>query len=303
VYKIDIARSILITAVYETLDSIRSWRASVLLLLYFAGSLMAANGFVSVVQEIEAQLLESLQVAQTDSVGSVTQTIWETDAFKKTVGRFTSDGRLAEHLVNTSPVSLFYGWISFTFAPLLMMLIASTRVAEELGSGSARFVLFRTTPLAWCLGKYLGQALVLVPALMLSGIGVWLIGFFRLSTFAPWSSAGELMMYSIKALVYTWAYLGLAIGVSQITRSSNLATVFGFIGMIGLAVLAACARYYRGTGIHQAWDVLLWLTPQGHRMDLLWPDLSHQAPATLMLLVLGLLYMAPGYFIMTRRDY
>jgi hypothetical protein len=54
------ARSILIIAVYETLDSIRSRRAIVLLLLYFAGSLLATNGVVSVVQEIEAQLLESL---------------------------------------------------------------------------------------------------------------------------------------------------------------------------------------------------------------------------------------------------
>jgi ABC-type transport system involved in multi-copper enzyme maturation permease subunit len=287
------------------LDSIRSRRAVVLLLLYFAGSLLAANGFVSVVKKIEDQVLESLRVSSTESVGSVTQTIWDTDMFKRIVTRLTGDKELAAYLVNTSPISLFYGWLSFTFAPLLMMLIASTRIAEEVGSGSARFVLYRSTLFSWCVGKYLGQALVLIPALLLSGAGAWIIAYFRLSTFAPLSVAGELLGFSLKALLYTWTFLGLAIGVSQLTRSPNLATVFGFMGMILLAVLAGCARFFRGDGegFRRLWDLAAWITPQAHRLDLWWPDAAHVLPAAVVLLLLGMLYMAPGYFVMTRRDY
>lgn len=297
------SRNLFLTAGYEFLDAMRSRRALVLFLLYFAGSVVACNMFVEVMRQVEKEVLQTLQLSSTDAVGSVTQTIWETDLFRNMVHGMVHDRQLADHLVNTPPMALFYGWLSFTFAPLFIMLMASTRIAEELGSGSARFVLFRSSLFSWCLGKYLGQALVLFPALLLSGLGAWLTGYFRLSFFDPLESAIYLGGYSVKAMVYTWSFLGLAMGVSQLTRYPSLATVLGFLGMVALTIAGAAAAYYGGAGWKQCWDLLLWLTPKGHRLDLWWPALSHSLPATFMLLVLGLLYLLPGYAVLRRRDY
>jgi hypothetical protein len=296
-------RDLCITAGYEFLDAIRSRRAIVLLLLYFAGALLACNGYVKFIQSIEQQVLESLAVSPGEGVGGVTETLWETSLFRRTVTRLVGDEVLAEHLVNTPPIALFYGWLSFTFAPMLMMLIACTRVAEDVGSGAARFVLFRTSLLSWCLGKYAGQALVLVPALLLSAVGAWVVGYARLATFAGGPAAVGLLVYSGKVFIYTLCYLGLALGVSQLTRSSTLATVFGFLGLVGLSVLAAVAGHCAGEGWGQLWYVVRWLTPQGHRLDLWWPDAAHAVPAAVLLLALGMMYLLPGYVVMKRRDH
>jgi ABC-type transport system involved in multi-copper enzyme maturation permease subunit len=296
-------RNLLVTAAYEFTDAIRSRRAIVLFVIYFAGAMVAANVFIQAVQAVEQEVLKTLRVSSTDSVGTVTQTVWDTNTFRQIVAQLVGDDELAGHLVNTSPIALFYGWLSVTFAPLLMVLISTTRVAEEVGSGSARFVLFRTSLFSWCMGKYLGQALLLLPALLLSGAGAWLAASLRLSAFDAGPAALQILAFSLKAVVYTWTFLGLAIGVSQLTRSPNLATTLGLVAMIALAALSGIAAWQGGPGLGRVWDVVLWLTPRGHRMALWWPDLAHQVPAMVMLLALGFLYMLPGYYVMTRRDY
>lgn len=298
-----VLRNLWITAVYEFLDAIRSRRAIVLLLLYFVGSMVACNGFVNLVREVEKELLDTLKVSQTDSVGSVTETIWQTDTFKEIVRNVVKDRDLADYVVTMSPIAVFYGWLSFTFAPLLMMLISTTRISEELGTGSARFVLFRSSLFPWCMGKYLGQAIILLPALLLSGLGAWLIGWWKLTLFDPGACAGQLLVFSLKAVIFTWTFLGLATGVSQLTRYPNLATVFGFIGLMILGAGGAFAQFFRNdTYPRRLLDLVLWLTPRGYRSDLWWPDLAHQVPAAIMLIVLGMVYMLPGYWFLSRRD-
>lgn len=297
-------RTLWITAVYEFLDALRSRRALVLMLLYFLGSVAASHAFINLIGEIEKELLETLRVAETDSVGSVTETLWQTEMFKDIIVNLVRDKDLAEHIVGISPIAVFYGWLSFTFAPVLMMLISTTRVAEELGSGSARFVLFRSSLFPWVMGKYLGQALLLLPSLLLSAAGAWIIGWWKLSLFDPGSCAWQLLGFSLLAIAYTWTFLGLATGVSMMTRYPNLATVFGFAGLIILSVIGAAARHFRSEEMPQRLlDLFVWLTPGGYRTDLWWPDPAHQVPAIIMLLALGILYLLPGYVWLSRRDF
>jgi ABC-type transport system involved in multi-copper enzyme maturation permease subunit len=296
-------RDLGIHAVHEWRDALRSKRAIVVLLVYLGGSLTLCNFFVSFVKKIEDSALEGLGVARTSATGSVTQTLWETRFFRGVLKSVAGDARLADHLVTVEPLAVFYFWITNLFAPIILMLIAPTRVAEELSTGSSRFVLFRSSSASWVLGKFLGQILLLFPAVLLSALGAWLVGWFRLTSFQGVAVALDLVQYSLLLLTFLIAFLGAATGFSQMTRSVNLATSFGFLFLIGTGALYGASVYFRNEEKWVGfWRVVAWLLPQGHRKDLLYPDAAHLLSASVMLCALGVLYLLPGYALLSRRD-
>ena len=68
---------------------------------------------------------------------------------------------------------------------------------------------------AWCLGKFLGQTLMVLAALTLSGLGAWCLMSFRLMGMNHLAVVGGMAIYSWKAWIYSLAFMGLALGISQ----------------------------------------------------------------------------------------
>jgi len=201
---------------------------------------------------------------------------------------------------------LFYGWLSCAFTPLLVMLTSSARIAEEIASGSVRFLMFRTARRHWCLGKFLGQALQVLGALLLSAVGAWIIGSFRMKSFEPGPTAVYMLWFACKAWLYAMPFLGLALGISQLFTSPNLALACGFVAMVLLAILSSAASWLSGKVGSEVWR-FVWsaikaLTPGGHRQDLWWNDAAHLLPAAAFLLGLSAVYLLAGYARFSRRD-
>ena len=291
-----------IVARHELQDSIRSRRVIVLLLLYLAGSAVGTAFFIGVLQRIETQLVESLGLATAGATGNVTATLWKSAAFRGILTHLIGDRTLAESLLAIPPLALYYGWLSFAFAPALVMLTASVRVSEEVWSGSVRFVLFRAGRLQWCLGKFAGQAAQIFAALILSAAAAWAVGCLRMHAFDPAANAAAMLVFAVKAWLYSLAFLGLATGISQVCGAPNLALALGFIGLIALSVLTEVSRHFAGAGARRLWDLANLLTPGGHRLDLWWGDAAHVVPAAVFLLALGGAYLLLGYLFFSRRD-
>lgn len=289
-------------ASHELADSVRSRRVIVLILLYVAGSMAATLIFINVLQKIEVQLADTLGVQASKGTGTATATVWKSDAFRRILKGLAGNSDLANTLLDTPPLAVFFGWLSFTFTPALVMLTSTSRIAEELWSGSARFVLFRASRLNWCLGKFAGQAVQILGALLLSAAGAWLVGVLRMKAFDPGPTAWAMLLFAARAWVYSLAFLGLALAVSQWCAAPNLALALGFLTMIALAVLTGVAGHFAGDGWRRIWDVVLSLTPGGHRTDLWWGDAAHLIPACVFLVALALAYLAAGYARFGRRD-
>jgi ABC-type transport system involved in multi-copper enzyme maturation permease subunit len=287
---------------HELADSVRSWRVIVLILLYFAGSIAATALFITVLQRIERQLVESMGLAAVNNAGSVTATLWKSDAFRRILTDLIGDRQLAESLLAIPPLALFYGWLSFAFAPALVMLGSSSRISEEIWTGSVRFMSFRVSRLHWCLGKFAGQAAQLFLALILSAIGAWIVGRLRMHSFEPLASAQAMLIFSAKAWFYAVAFLGLATGISQMCAAPNLALALGFISLIVVSILSELSKHFAGDGIRRLWDLVNILVPGGHRMDLWWGDAAHMLPALVFLPALGFGYLLIGYLFFSRRD-
>jgi ABC-type transport system involved in multi-copper enzyme maturation permease subunit len=283
-------------------DSVRSRRVLVLILLYLAGSIAATAIFISVLHKIEGQLVESLGIASAGKTGNVTATLWKSTAFREILTHLIGDRALAKTLLDIPPLGLFYGWLSFAFAPMLVMLTSSTRVSEEVWSGSIRFVLFRIPRLHWLYGKFAGQAVQLLGALVLSAVGAWLTGYVRMHSFEPLATAQAMLLFSVKAWIYSLAFLGLAFAISQLCAAPNLALALGFLSLIAVAIVSSVSSLFSGDGFRRAWDIVNAMTPEAHRLDLWWGDAAHAVPAIVFLLALAVGYLLAGYARFARRN-
>ena len=296
-------RDALVVAGFDLQDSLRSRKVLVLLTLYMAGAAAATGLFVTLLREIENTMADALSVASTDKPGTMTQSLMESEQFLDVLGGLVGDPELAVALIALPPIALFYGWLALTFVPILACLTSGDAVASELGSGSARFALTRTDRLRWALGKLLGQAALMGVGIFAGAIGVWVIGYAFLASFAPVDTAWWLVRLGGRAWVHGFAWLGAVMAVSQLTRSTYKALGGSLLVLIGVGIVGAVLDSW---WVMERWPVvaetILLLFPRAHRMDLWRPDLLDRLPAMVMLLALGVTWFSIGHLRFARRD-
>jgi ABC-type transport system involved in multi-copper enzyme maturation permease subunit len=297
-------QDVLRVASHELADSIRSRRAVLLLVLYLLGSVAGTLVFVRVLHEVENQVVRAMGIDPAKNPGGVTAALWESGPFREIVTHLVGDRETAGDILRIPPLALFYGWMSFAFAPLLVILVSTPRIAEEIWSGSIRFAMFRTSRLAWCSGKVTGQACQLLAALLLSAAGAWLVGWLRMDRYPALPTALYMAIYAMKAWVFALAFLGLATGISQMCSNPHTATAVGFIALAAVSVLGAVAPLLarQQKPWAPAWDLVLLFLPAGHKLDLWRGDPAHLVPASVFLLALGAAYMLAGHARFSRRD-
>jgi ABC-type transport system involved in multi-copper enzyme maturation permease subunit len=296
-------RDALIVARFDLAESLRSRKVLVFLVLYVAAAVAAAVVFTEVLQSVETELAAQLLVARTDRPGSLTQAVMESDELRRVLGRLVRDRDLAATLVTIPPIALLYGWVALTFGPVFVILTSSDTVAAEIATGSARFALSRTHRDAWALGKLLGQAALLAVGVFLGAAGAYITGFVQLASFPLLETAWWMLRYASTSFFYVFAFLGLAVGVSQLTRSVPWSRALGLLALSAVAALSsALARddIRERSPVHV--DSLAQLFPASHRLDLWRPDASDFMPAVVVLIALGIGYFALGHVRFVRRD-
>jgi hypothetical protein len=163
-------------------------------------------------------------------------------------------------------------------------------------------VLLRSSRSAWCAGKFMGQAVIVLVALILSAVGTWCTARFRLTGMNGVAAGVAIALFAARAWVYSLSAVGLALGVSQLTRMPNVAVVLGMIAWIAMRVLAWAANAHAGKGFAWLWEGILLVTPHGHWVDLWRPGPASFGNAFVFLLALGLGYLFAGYAVLCRRD-
>lgn len=296
-------RNIWLVAAFDFFESIRSRKAIALLLLYVAGSLGATAIFLRVLKTVEDTLADTLHVSRTEGAGTMTHAMLESEDFRDFVSVWVGDKDLAEAIITLPPMVLFYAGLALTFIPLLAILSSCDSVSYEVSTGSCRFALFRTDRLSWALGKLGGQAALMTAGLLAGALSAWILGAFFLTGFQPAASAWWMLRMCGRVWFYGFAYLGLALGASQMTRSVNWSRA---IALLTWFALAAGGAFLGADPIVKFAPTILptvrQLFPNGHRLDLWRPDLLDRLPALVMLTALGALYFSIGYWRFARRD-
>lgn len=296
-------RDALVIAAFDLGESLRSRKVLVFMVLYVVGAIGSTVIFTEVLQEVELALAEQLLVARTSDPGSLTQAVMESPELLRVLSRLVRDEELARTLVAEPPIALLYHWVALAFGPIFAVLTSSDTISAEVSTGSVRFALARTDRAGWVLGKVFGQSLLLLVGLALGAVGAWITGWVQLGAFDGPATAGALWTYLGSAFVYVWAYLGLALGVSQLTRSVPWSRA---LGLLALVSAFGIHRFLERDWVVEAAPVLSGslrqLFPVAHRLDLWRPGAAASAPAMVILVALGCTFVALGYARFVRRD-
>ena len=289
-------------ALAECAGAVHSRRALVILVLYLLSSVFCMVGTISILGKMEAELVNVLQLPESQRTGVVSATLWKSKPFQRMVKASLKNDLVYDDIVGRHPAELVYAWFAFLCAPLLAVLVAGNRVADDLRSGAVRYALVRVTRLEWTLGKYAGQVLMVALALAASAVGAWLVAVFRLSGVGMFDLLPAMFGWGFRAGLYALAWLGLALGVSHLTRSGSRATA------LGLMAIAACAIWPFGLRCWAEYAEWPWLL----HFDVLVPSAAELAlwrrsfvplfTGGVHLFTLGMCYLMLGHAVFSRRD-
>lgn len=290
-------------ACYEWFDALRSRRALVVLLIYMAAAVCNMYWSISLLHKIESNLVSMLRLPESEHAGVVSTALWKSDKFQELMKAMASNDAVYDDIRGKHPVELIYAWFAFFYTPLLVVLVAGSRIAEDLGSGAVRYVIFRTSRATWSLGKFLGQALMIGLALMLSGVGAYAVAKLRLAGSGTPDLFLNMSQWSVRAWIFSFPYLGLAMGLSHLTKSASKATIIGIFAITVCFVITVLLRHFTTDHGWRAYLPYLGvLVPEEHKMYLWRSSLAPLVSGTAYLLTLGFCYLLCGYALFRRRD-
>lgn len=291
------------TALWELSGAIRSRRALVILLLYLASALLCMNGSISILGKMEKELAVVLQLPASQNTGAVSASLWRSKPFNRIVKSVVGEGPVLDDISGRHPVELLYAWFAFLCAPLLAVLVCGTRISDDLCSGAVRYMLVRESRIEWSIGKFIGQTLMIAIALAMSSLGAAATAFCRLSP----GTASELFLPMLnwggRAWIYSIAWIGLALGLSHLTRSPGRATALGIFAICVFGVIPPLSDFLHS---HSGWPVAVtqvrMFLPAGPE-TLLWRfSAIPLVTGSFHLVILGLVYHMAGVAVFSRRD-
>lgn len=291
------------TALWELGGAIRSRRALVLLLLYLASAVLCMNGTISILGKMERELAAVLQLPDSGETGVVSASLWKSKPFNRIVRSVVGESPVLDDISGRHPVELLYAWFVFFCAPLLTVLVAGTRIADDLRSGAVRYMLVRETRLEWSVGKYAGQAFMIAVALAASALGAAAVAFCRLPSGTAFSLFLPMLNWGLRAWIYSLAWLGLALGLSHLTRSPGRATAYGLLAICLFGALPPLLDFlHAAAGWPAAVTQVRMLVPAGAEMSLWRFSAPPLVSGAFHLATLGFTYLMAGAAVFGRSD-
>lgn len=292
----------LLIARQEFMDALRSRRLIVWLLLYLSVATAGTFVFCRVLRQIEKQIAETVMVDPSAKTGRVTTAIQKSKSFQDVVESLIDDKDLARQLLTLHPLIIFYAWFSFTFMPLLVIIISADTIARDVQTRFVRFHLFRTSRSAYAIGKTLCSAVILLAALAASAIATLTTGAFQFADFQFFALLPPILLFVIKCWIYNLTFLGVALMASQLSQSPLKAQFLAILTYLFLVIIHPISAMKAGPGIARLWQTGVIISPSAYVFDLWHPALSHNLKATAFCLGLTLLFFFAGFLYFSRRD-
>lgn len=296
-------RKVLEMARFELAAALRTKRAVAMLAVYLVTSLFGMSGAITGLGKMEAQLADILQVESADGKsGIVSAALWKSKPFQRLARGIVGDSLVYDDIVGKHPAELIYAWIVFLAVPFLAVFASCRRVADDVKSGAAKYVLLRVTRLQWTLGKYLGQAFLILAGLVLGALGAWCVAAFRLSGADIPALLPAMLAWSLKAWFLSLAWLGVAVGISHLSTSGAKAQTFAMGALVAFSLAPYVLKLYSDSAVGSKLLVLGLLFPSVTE-DALWrASFLPVAAGAAWLVAIGLMWLSFGHLVFARRD-
>ena len=296
-------RKVLEMARFELAASLRTKRAIALVAIYLVTSLFGMSGAITALGKMEEQLATILQVETVEGKsGVVSAALWKSKPFQNLARGVVGDSLVYDDIVGKHPAELIYAWIVFLAVPFLSVLASCRRVADDVRSGAAKYVLMRITRLQWTLGKYLGQAFLILAGLLVGAFGAWCVAAFRLSGADIPALLPAMLLWSVKAWFLSLAWLGVALGISHVSGTGAKAQMFSIGALVAFSIAPYVVKLYADTAVGAKLQVLKMLFPSVMEDSLWRASFAPVADAALWLSLIGLSWLSLGHLVFVGRD-
>ena len=294
-------RSTLIVALYDLLESLRSRKAVVILVLYVTTAVSGSLIFLATLRRLASAVAEQLGRPERPPAELLAD-LMERPEYLDLIAMFARDAETAYALATVHPLALFYGWLAMSAVPLLLLFTSSSAITEDVAAGTSRFVLTRTDRTSWVLGKLIGQTGLLLVGLIAGALAALLVGTLGLPGFERSGTVVALLRMSLRAGALGFAFLGLYLGVSQLTRSVPWARALAVLAWLGTSLSGALLGSLWFRELVPAAEWVRQFTPKAHADNLWHPDPAVTVPAVLALVAFGLVTFAMGHAVFQRSD-
>lgn len=295
-------RDIWVMAELELREMLRTRRILLVLVLYLFGALVASLFFVEFIGQLETAAASALGTTAAGRPGALTQQLLKEPSYRNIFGNLFKGSGDVEQLIQIPAISLFFGWSSINFVPLLIMLTTTDTVVQELQSRGMRFLIFRTGRLEIVAGKALGQALLLTLVTALTALVYAAVAWYQLYGFELVPTLSGMLFFWPRILTYGLTYLSLGVSISCVTSSVNMARGIALLSLLFVGILNRLIIFRQNLSPSIFLDFLQFLLPPSHK-DMLWhTDWTLVAGTLLTLLALAGLYLAAGIWYFARRD-
>jgi ABC-type transport system involved in multi-copper enzyme maturation permease subunit len=291
-------RDIVLVARFEWIRAIRTWRALALLALYIVASAGGTAIFLEVIGELETALAETMGVPPTEQVGVMLDQLRHSESYRRMLQELTFLEDVDE-LVEYPVLALFHLWLGLILVPFVGATAAAESLSGDLSTRAIRFEAVRTGRLELVTGRFLGQALLTGVASVVGTVGAWTVGVLHLYGTDPIELALGLVWMAIRAWLYSLAYVGMGIGISQWTANPNLARVMAILGVAVTWPMFGEVRFGSFVLPDLVSAMILQVLPQGWMMGL-WT--SQWPQSALVCVALGYAWVGVGYLRFAGRD-
>lgn len=290
-----------LVARFEVLRAVRTWRALALIAVFVVADVGATGIFVEILGQMEEEFAVQMGVATTSTPGSMLTQMRDSETLMKMVGFFVGSEELAERMLSWPLLAIFQLWIGFGLVPYLGTTAASESISTDLGSRALRYEAARTGRAELVAGRYFGQIVLTVAAALIGQVATWCTAMATMVVADPVELGLGLFTMGMRAVVLAIPFVGIGVGVSQLSTSAAWARVLAIV-----MTSASWITYWTLLNADdQPWvtlaDVVLPLLPQSY-MAGLWEGGMAAGVSTASCVGLGFAYVSIGYLRFARRD-
>jgi ABC-type transport system involved in multi-copper enzyme maturation permease subunit len=302
---VDELRQISVIFRSEWRRTVRSARVVVLLLLFAMFSLLALLIVGSIANALDRQVQAQLAAG----VDPATAQQMLEQGRQGVLGFFFSkDPSALEALSHIPLVVLIVFRITLFFLPLYIALMGFDQLSGEIGPRSIRYLLVRAPRSAIVLGKFLGQAAVLLGLVLLIDFAILFYARLTHPDFPAALAALTLAKLWIAAIVFSLAYLGITTFCSALFRTPAVSLVFNIVLLFTFWLLESIGASVdvlssaTPDASPSPYSYLRYVSPSHYSTGLLHPSFGHYAPSALAFAGFALVFLAAAYAVMRERD-
>lgn len=265
-------------AKFDLGTAVRGKKAFIAIFLYAGLALLVA---------VVASFLQNKLLAEPAAVNAISEAKDQIQSAVTSV--LGNDAVLANYLVNQPLILMVFFWLTQSFLPLLVAVVSSDILNREIKTGSARFVLLRTSRTSMVLGKALSHSILFVVAAVLSWLTFVIYIAFNLQDFNLAAAMPTVLKWFGVTLVFGFCYLGLTMLVSSLINQTGVTILVLFVVLAALGSLAQSETFG-------------WASPSYYRYKVWSPRANDIMTGVAAYVGFGLVFFAAAWQRFVRRD-